>query len=53
MELGLDGLPRMTAKEVAAYLSLTGEERKKFNVARKRRMEERERESGSSALSLG
>jgi len=44
MELSLDGLPRMTAKEVAAYLSLTGEERKKFNAARKRRMEEMKRE---------
>jgi hypothetical protein len=44
MELGLDGLPRMTAKELAAYLSLTGEERKNFDVVRARRMEERERE---------
>jgi hypothetical protein len=44
MELGLDGLPRMTAKELAAYLSLTGEERKKFDAVRARQMEERERE---------
>jgi hypothetical protein len=34
----------MTAKEVADYLSLTGEERKKFNAARQRRMEERKSE---------
>jgi hypothetical protein len=44
MELGLNGLPRMTAKELAAYLSLTGEERRKFDAARARRMEEMERE---------
>jgi hypothetical protein len=44
MELGLNGLPRMTAKEVADYLSLTGEERRKFDVARTRRMEVMERE---------
>jgi hypothetical protein len=43
MELGLDGLPRMTAKEVADYLSLAKEEREKFDAARKRRMEESER----------
>jgi hypothetical protein len=44
MELGLDGLPRMTAKELAAYLALTGEERRKFDAARTRRMEVMERE---------
>ena len=44
MELGLTGLPRMTAKEFAAYLSLTGEERRKCDAARARRLEEMERE---------
>jgi len=44
MELGLIGLPRMSAKELAAYLNLTGEERRKFDPARARRMEEMERE---------
>jgi len=44
MELGLSGLPRMSAKELAAYLNLTGEERRKFDPARARRMEEMERE---------
>ena len=34
----------MTAKELAAYLSLTGEERRKFDAARARRMEEMEQE---------
>ena len=34
----------MTAKEVADYLSLTGEERINFNAARQRRMEERKSE---------
>lgn len=44
MELGLNGLPRMTARELAAYLSLNGEERRKFDVARARQMEERQLE---------
>ena len=34
----------MTTKELAVYLSLTGEERRKFDAARARRMEEMERE---------
>ena len=34
----------MTAKELAAYLSLAGEERRKFDAATARRMEEMERE---------
>ena len=44
MELGLNGLPRMTTKELAVYLSLTGEERRKFDAVRARRMEEMEQE---------
>ena len=44
MELGLNGLPRMTTKELAAYLSLTGEERRKFDATRARPMEEMEQE---------
>ena len=44
MGLGLNGLPRMTTKELAVYLSLTGEERRKFDAARARRMEEMEQE---------
>ena len=44
MELGLNGLPRMTTKELAVYLSLTGEERRKFDATRARPMEEMEQE---------
>ena len=44
MELGLNGLPRMTINEVAAYLSMPGAEREKFDRARARRKEEAERQ---------
>ena len=43
MELGLNGLPRITAKELEAYLSLTGEKRREFD-ARAQRIEEMEPE---------
>jgi hypothetical protein len=44
MELGLNGLPRMTINEVAAYLSMPGAQREKFDEARARRKEQAERE---------
>jgi hypothetical protein len=44
MELGLNGLPRMTLNEVAAYLSMPGAQREKFDEARARRKEQAERQ---------
>jgi hypothetical protein len=43
MELGLNGLPRMTINEVAAYLSMPGAQREKFDEARARRKEQAKR----------
>jgi hypothetical protein len=42
----------MTAKELAGYLSLTGEERRKFDAAKARRMEEMEREEQIDPVSV-
>jgi hypothetical protein len=44
MELGLNGLPRMTINEAADYLSMPGAERDKFDKARARRKEQAERQ---------
>jgi hypothetical protein len=39
----INGLPRMTANELAAYLSMPSSEREKFDKARARRKEQAER----------
>jgi hypothetical protein len=51
MELGLNGLPRKTINEVAAYLSMPGAEREKFDRARARRKEQAQRQEQTTALS--
>jgi hypothetical protein len=44
MELGLNGLPRMTINDLAAYLSMPGAEREKFDEVRALRKEQAERQ---------
>jgi hypothetical protein len=40
----INGLPRTTADELAAYLSISGAERERFDKARARRKEQAERQ---------